>query len=176
MYRLARQRFWVRWRRGWRHGCWAGKRWLALLLVLVLLYGLWPSVTLWRLNQAVLNDDTLTLTTLVDVSAIRTALRRRLNKYEVSVIGALSDDFIDWLDAGIRYHGVTALEQLVTFAWVREQLRVHALPPQDLFPAEVSRSFVGLRDFQVQINTAAPPLVLFLHLETSGWRVVALYY
>ncbi len=176
MDRFARQRFWVRWRR-WRRqrDCVLAQPWLAMLALLMLLYGLWPFLSVWRLQQAVLNNQPQVVATWVDVTAIRAALRRRLNKDAVSEIGSLSDDFIDWLDAGIRYHGVTALEQLVTFEWVYTQLRGRLPPEAALFPIVMTSSFIGLRDFQVQLYSPAP-LVLFLRLDTTGWRIVALYY
>lgn len=150
---------------------------LASLIVLLLLYGLSPFVTLWSLNRALIRDDQAALATLVDLDAIRDEIGRRLNKDRDSAIDALSDPFIHWLEAGIRQHGARALDTLVTFDWVRAQMRPQLTVGQDL-RAMLSRGFfVGPRDFRLHLGLPdAPPVMARLHLGASGWRLNMLYY
>ena len=149
------------------------KRLLASLLVLLLLYGLSPYVTLWTLNRALIRDNQAALAVLVDLDAIRDELARRLNKNQESAIDALSDPFIQWLEAGIREHGAQALDTLVTLDWVRAQW-----PARPGYPPVLSRGFfVGPRDFRLQIGAPdAPPVMARLHLGARGWRLNMLYY
>lgn len=177
MQRFARRSTRIYLRRWWQCEC-RPKKWLLLLTVLLALgYGSSPYVMLWQLNQALLHNEQATFTALVDVDAVRDAIRRRLNKDDISPIAEISDGFIDWLDAGIRYHGVTVLEKLVTREWLREQLRARMVTPRGFLPALTASSFMDWHTFQVQIVVEKmPPLVLGLQLNTQGWRVAMLSY
>ncbi len=80
---------------------------LALLLVTVLLlaYLAWPYATLWRIDRALRNDDSAALAELVDLDAVRGAIKTKLNKDADSSIGDLSDSFIRWLQERNRGRG-----------------------------------------------------------------------
>ncbi|MBS1202053.1 MAG: hypothetical protein H6R22_562 [Chromatiaceae bacterium] len=68
-----------------------------LVPILVLAaYLLWPYLTLWQLDRALIADDRETLAGLVDLSAVRGEIRDKLNKESESAIGTMSDGFIDW--------------------------------------------------------------------------------
>ncbi|WP_157174490.1 DUF2939 domain-containing protein [Thiocystis violascens] len=173
----ARHRTWVAMHRWWRRARRPARRLLLLGLALVMLYGLWPYATLWSLNRALAQDDETTLERLVDLDAIRDELARRLNKERPSAIDGLSDDFIEWLESGIRYHGVHALERIVTLDWVRAQLTARALPGEDFPPLLVTGFFESPRNFRARIgHRNAEPVILRLHLDRRGWRVSTLYY
>lgn len=153
------------------------KRLLASLIVLLLLYGLSPFVTLWSLNRALIRNDQAALATLVDLDAIRDEIARRLNKDQDSAIDALSDPFIRWLETGIRQHGAGALDTLVTLDWVHVQMRPQLALGQDLRSMLSRGFFVGPRDFRLHLSAPdAPPVMARLHLGTRGWRLNMLYY
>ncbi|WP_172452623.1 DUF2939 domain-containing protein [Chromatium okenii] len=177
MRQFARRSTWEHLPRWWQCKC-QSKKWLIVLaLLLALGYGSWPYVTLWQLNQALLHNEQVTLTALIDVDAVRDAIRRRLNKDETSPIAEISDNFINWLGAGIRYHGVAVLEKLITREWIREQLQARMTTEGGFLPALTASSFVNWRTFQVQIvSEKMPPLILGLQLDTHGWRVAMLSY
>lgn len=177
MRRFARRSMWTRLSRWWKCQCQFRKWLIGLLLLLVLSYGSWPYFTLWQLNQALLHNEQATFAALVDVNAVRDAIRRRLNKDDISLIPNISDSFINWLDMGIRDHGVTVLEKLVTREWIREQLRIRMTTERGFLPALTASSFVNWRIFQVHIVVEnMPPLLLGLQLNTHGWHVAMLSY
>ncbi|MGQ9660078.1 MAG: DUF2939 domain-containing protein [Thermochromatium sp.] len=149
-----------------------------LILVLTLGYGVWPYGTLWRLERAVLADDQATIAALVDLDAVRTEIARRLDKDQVSLITAVSDAFIDWLEDGIRHHGVQVLQRLVTLDWVREQfLLIPTLQGPGLWASISEIFFSAPDDLRVRIERAplAPPLYLRLQLQGLAWRVTLIY-
>lgn len=163
--------------RWWRRARRPSRRLLILGLALTMLYGFWPYATLWRLNRALVLGDEATLEQLVDLDAIRDELARRLNKERVSAIDGLSDDFIEWLESGIRHHGVYALERIVTLDWVREQLTTRRLPKDGSPPIPAGGFFESPRNFRARIGQRnAAPVILRLHLDRQGWRVSTLYY
>ena len=153
------------------------RRPLAALMVLVLLYGLWPYVALWQLHLAVMQDNRAALAELVDLGAVKGEIARRLNKDRDSLIGELSDPFIAWLESGIRQHGPDALESLVTLDWVRDQLIAAATPGLELLSALSYAFFDSLTGFRVRTERGdGTPLILHLELDRGGWRVTAVYY
>ncbi len=163
--------------RWWRFSLVLGRRLLIPLLVLLLLYGAWPYTTLWRMNRALLRGDQSAIEALVDLTAVRDELARRLNKDQESAIGALSDPFIEWLESGIRRSGTEALDHLVTLEWVQERLLAKSNPGHGFLPAVSHAFFEGPRDFRVRIGQAdRGPLVTRLHLSTRGWRITMFYY
>ena len=73
-------------------------RWLVLSLIVAgSLYLVSPYITLWRLNLTSVHGPTSALSTLVDIETVRDQIQRRLNKDRTSVIGEVSDVFIDWI-------------------------------------------------------------------------------
>lgn len=149
-----------------------------LLLVLTLCYGVWPYGTLWRLERAVLAGDQATVAALVDLDTVRDEIARRLDKDQASLITAVSDTFIDWLEAGIRHHGVEALQRLVTLDWVREQfLLIPTLQGLGLWASISEIVFDAPDAVRIRIARApsAPPLNLRLRLQGLAWRVTMIH-
>ena len=161
----------------WPRALPAVRRSLLLLLILLIGHAAWPYATLWRLHRAVARDDAATLAALVDLPALRATLACRLNKDCASPIDDLSDAFIDWLDAGIRRHGVLVLDDLVTLDWVRERLPRHAGLADGLLPRLSQARFRGPCVVQVRLGdpVETAPVTLHLRLGWNGWRVTALY-
>jgi hypothetical protein len=173
----ARHQVLVAFHRWWRRARRPARRLLLLGLALVILYGLWPYTTLWSLHRALVQGDAATLERLVDLDAIRDELARRLNKERASAIDGLSDDFIGWLESGVRQHGVQALERGVTLDWVRAQLTASTLPGEGFASLLADGFFESPRDFRARIGPRnAEPVILRLHLDRRGWRVSTLYY
>ena len=62
---------------------------------LLVLWLAWPYVTLWRVERAALDGDMRVLADLIDMSSVRTEIKRKLNKDADSDIGELSLEAIE---------------------------------------------------------------------------------
>ena len=150
---------------------------LALPALIVLAYLVWPYLTLWQLDRALVRDDQAALGRLVDLDAVRDTLRRKLNKDAAGTIGPLSDAFILWLEAGIRHDGTAALDQAVTLAWVRERMLAHSPPGAGLWPALHRVRFDDPLHFSLRLGDVSQvPVTVRMGFTGLGWRVRALYY
>ena len=151
---------------------------LLLILVLTLLYGLWPYSTLWSLERAVVQDDFATIAALVNLDAVRDELARRLDKRQTSRIDAVSDVFIAWLESGLRQHGVAVLERRVTLHWVSEHFQqIPTLHRPGLWRS-LSEVFFEAPDavcLRIERSPTAPPLYLRLQLDGLAWRVTMIH-
>jgi hypothetical protein len=138
-----------------------------------------PYITLWRLDQALRSGESSALADLVDLSAVRGEIERKLNKDADSVIGELSDPFIQWLQGGIRSMGGQAVERLVTLSWVRGRLLEHTGGDGgEGFAAQITYAFFDTNGgFTVRIGPAEDaPTQLLLKRSGFDWRVSAVYY
>lgn len=147
------------------------------VLIMLLLYLSWPYATLWRLNEAIVARDEAVLARLVELPAVREEIARRLNKERPSAIAEFSDDFIAWLEIGIRRNGADALDDLVTLDWVRAELEARALDRRGFLPGLTHAWFEGPFYFAVRLGPTDPgSLHLRLRFIGVGWRLVTLYY
>lgn len=151
---------------------------LLLILVLTLLYGLWPYSTLWSLERAVVQEDFATIAALVNLDAVRDELARRLDKRQTSRIETVSDVFIAWLESGLRQHGVAVLERRVTLQWVSDQFKqIPTLHRPGLWRS-LSEVFFEAPDavrLRIERTPTAPPLYVRLQLDGLTWRVTLLH-
>lgn len=155
--------------------------WLYLALggALLAAYLSWPYVTLWRLDAAVRSAGSQRLEDFVDLDAVRTELKRKLNKDMASTIDDLSDPFIRWLDAGIQAMGREVIDRLVTLDWIRERLLAHSPPAQSAgFLSQISQArFEAADGFHLHIGPAnADPVKVRMRLEGFSWRIAAVSY
>lgn len=142
------------------------------LLMLLVLYGLWPSVTLWHLERALAGSDLDALAELVDLDAIRTELARALNKERDSAIERFSDGFIEELEAGLRRHGQSVLDEMVTMQWVQARLSATDARESGLFSAVSGVWMKGPTDLRLRlVGTDEHPVTLRLSLVGGQWRV-----
>lgn len=163
-------------------------RWLLLSLVVVAsLYLVSPYITLWRLNLTCVHGPTSALSTLVDIESVRDQIQRRLNKDRTSVIGEVSDVFIDWIQEAIRRGDGEALGRAVTLNWLRERLLRHAQDSEGFWPAISFAFFDSPLQFRVQVGQRSAidetiqesgPMPVHLRFQRTwlGWRVIAAYY
>ena len=152
-------------------------RYLVPLSLVLLVYLTWPYVMLWRLDRALILDDQASLAQLVDLDAVRGAIRRQLNKEARGQAVPMSDNFITWLEEGIRRAGTAALEQEVTLQWVRTQMLAHSPPGAGLGPALTRAFFDDPLHFSLHLgDDSQVPVRVRLRLTGTGWRLTELYY
>lgn len=97
-----------------------------LLLLLLIIYGLWPYYSLYRLEGALLRPQDTELAELVDLAAIRANYKHRIAagiNTLLSPIDSQAQGFTGWIRQGAEQLGERALEQTITLDWVRESLR-----------------------------------------------------
>lgn len=151
---------------------------LTSLLLLLTAYIAWPYATLYQLNQAVSQSDMASLDRLVDLGAIRTEIKNKMNKEVDSAVGEVSSHFIAWLQDGIRRLGSGAVDGLVNMEWVRQQLIIRRSDNKEApFINEISYAFFDSpTGFLVRIGRLGDNPVHFrLTLQQMQWRVTAVY-
>ncbi len=169
-------------RHGWGH--WWRQRYLrhrprvlAAVAVIAALWLIWPYATVLRLHQVAADEQPEALAGLVDIDAVRDQIRRRLNKDADSVIGEVSDPFIDWIAAALEQPGADALERQVSYPWLHALLRQHISPDRGLLGRLGWAFFSSPTDFVLRIDgDGASPLFLHLRPSPAGWKVIAVYY
>lgn len=146
---------------------------------MALLWMTWPYLSLWRLDRLAAADQPEALAAVVDMDSVREQLRRRLNKDTDSLIGEVSDPFIDWISDALRgpRTGVDDLDRRVSLSWLHRLLRERSGARGGLGSRVGWAFFISPTDFLVRID-APPRAPLFLHLRPAftGWKVVAVYY
>lgn len=149
----------------------------ALLLLCASAFVAWPYYHVWQLEQAVASDDRAVMAQLVDLISVREQIKRRLNKEVHSSVGDVSNAFVDWLQDGIRRMGASAVDNLVTLEWVREQLLAKSPPASVGFIDQISYAFFdGPDSFLLRIGELdADPVHVRLSLQGPSWRVTAVY-
>lgn len=152
-------------------------RLLVMTLAATLVYGAWPYATLWSLNQALVRQDRAAMAELVDLTAIRREIIRRLDKDRTSTIGRLSDDFIRTLESEIRRHGTNAVDVMVTLDWVKDHLASKSRDGRGFLPELAYGCFDGPTAFEAHLGRSGDDQVdLRLHLDGARWRLVMLAY
>lgn len=150
----------------------------SFLLLLIAAYVAWPYATLYQLNQAVSQSDMASMTELVDLDAIRTEIKNKMNKEVDSAVGEVSGNFIAWLQDGIRRLGSGAVDGLVNMEWVRQQLIIRSADNKETpFINHVSYAFFDSpTGFLVRIGELGEDPVHFrLTLQQTQWRITAVY-
>jgi hypothetical protein len=151
---------------------------LALIFLILLGFLVWPYTAVYRLDQALQTDDQQALEELIDMSAVREQIKRKLNKNVESTIGDVSNSFIDWLQDGIQRMGADAIEQMVDISWVVEQLRSHNPDPGrgGILDRMTYAFFDGPDRLLLRIGDwGENPVHVHLSLQGLKWRITAVY-
>ncbi|MCU7890283.1 MAG: DUF2939 domain-containing protein [Candidatus Thiodiazotropha sp. (ex Ustalcina ferruginea)] len=154
------------------------KSFFAVVILIAIAFLIWPYTIVYRLDQALQQNDQQALTELIDVEAVREQIKRKLNKNVKSSIGDVSNGFIDWLQNGIQRLGGDAVEQMVDISWVVTQLRVHNRnPEQGGFLDRMTYAFYDGPDrLLLRIGDwDNKPVHAHLSLQGTHWRITAVY-
>jgi hypothetical protein len=153
----------------------------ALLLSLTLLLGAflaWPYTAVYRLEQALVEDDHQVLQQMIDVEAVREQIKRKLNKNVESNIGDVSNGFIDWLQNGIQRLGSNAVDEMVDLNWIIRQLRAHnsRFDRGGVYDKLTYAFFDGPDRLLLRIGELdESPVHAHLSLQGTSWRITAVY-
>lgn len=150
------------------------------LFVAALVYGGWPYVELYRIDRALLENDTGTLRVLVDMDSIRASEEKKLEKQVDQTVGQEQGRIADMVRQGARWLGKNVKEPALDINWVREELRWDGSGDQDAFPSIVRHTtfafFESPTRFLVRVGELdAHPMHLRLRLEDWRWQLVGIY-
>ena len=154
------------------------KAFVATIIVIFAAFLIWPYTAVYRLDQALLDDDLQTLSEMIDVEAVREQIKRKLNKNVESNIGDVSNGFIDWLQNGIQRLGANAVEEMVDLHWVIRQLRSHnrRIDQGGISDRLTYAFFDGPDRILLRIGALGEnPVHVHLTLQGTSWRVTAVY-
>ncbi len=151
-----------------------------LLLLLLILYGLWPYYSLYRLEAALLRPDDTELASLVDLPAIRANYQHRIAAGLNTLLPPASPQLqgsVGWIREGAERLGERALDQIITLAWVRETLRhtvteITGQDPPYLLQAVDFAFFESPERFLVRLGLLGESAThLRLSRSGAGWRL-----
>ena len=151
---------------------------LFAFIILLLAFLAWPFTAIYRLDQALIENDRQALERLVDVESIQQQIKRKMNKNVESTIGDVSNSFVEWLQNGIQDLGNDAIESMVNLDWVLTQLR--AKNPDNRrggFIDHLSYAFFDGHDsLLLRIGELGEnPVHARLTLQNTEWRISAIY-
>jgi hypothetical protein len=151
---------------------------IASIVLIISIFLAWPYTVIYRLDQALLNDDQEKLNEMIDIDAVREQIKRKLNKNVQSNIGDVSNGFIDWLQNGIQRLGANAVDEMVDLNWVVRQLRAHNRRNNQggLFDRLTYAFFDGPDRMLLRIGELGEnPVHVHLTLQGTSWRITAVY-
>jgi hypothetical protein len=149
-----------------------------LLLLAIVAFGAWPYYQIFRLDQALGNNDMATLGELVDLSAIRRNYRDRLEA-GLGVLPHAGDggEVLKWLTQNLQRLGDAALDQAITLEWVRDTLksavaRATNKKPPYLIAAVTFAFFESYDSFIIRLGELGKNAThIRMRLVHNRWRV-----
>ncbi|MET0050109.1 MAG: DUF2939 domain-containing protein [Candidatus Thiodiazotropha sp.] len=154
------------------------KSFITLLVLVALAFLAWPYTAIYRLDQALKQNDQIAIESMIDVESVRDQIKRKLNKNVQSNIGSVSSGFVDWLQDGIRRLGSDAIDEMVDARWVVNELRAHNPDPrQGGIMSQLTYAFFdGPNRLLLRIGDWEDnPVHVHLSLEGTQWRITAVY-
>lgn len=150
-----------------------------LFLFALVAYGIWPYFTVFRLDEAINQQGTAQLDTMVDLTAIRANYKARVS---AGVDGLFpSDDpnsVMGWIRQNVDRLGDSALEQAITLPWVRDTLRGAATratgqSPPYLLGAIDFAFFESYDRFLIRVGELGrSPTHVRMRLEGTDWKII----
>lgn len=155
-----------------------------LLLFAAIGYGIWPYVTAFRLDTALAAPEPKALAPFVDLDAIQRNYKSRLGGAVDAFIPRSNDDserVIAWLAQNLQKLGDSALEQAITYEWVRNSLRDAAARATDKRPAYFMAGidfafFESWNRFVIRLGRLGGETHVVMSLQDKHWRVTDIVY
>ena len=152
-----------------------------LLVLALLAYAAYPYFSLWRLDRALIRNDTAVEAKLIDLAAIQAQVKDSVKKETDRMIGQGDDDVTRFFREGAETLTQQAVTRLVDRNWVRTRLRRDGQPGDHKpFPGllnHVSHAFFERWDrFGVRLGELGDdPVHVQWRFEDWRWRVTAIY-
>lgn len=152
-----------------------------LLLIGLVAFGLWPYVTVFRLDGALVQDDTAELARFVDLPAIRANYKARITAGADRLLPSTdTNSTMAWIRQNLSRLGDSALDQAITLPWVRDTLRqaiteaTRQSPPSLLSGIDFA-FFESYDRFLIRIgDLGRNPTHVRLTLEGQEWKITDL--
>jgi hypothetical protein len=149
-----------------------------LFLLALIAFGIWPYYQVFRLDQALGNNDTAALGELVDLSAVRRNYKERLQS-GLGVLPSVADggDGLKWLTQNLQRLGDAALDQVITLQWVSDTIKSAAARattkrPPYLIAAITFAFFESYDSFIIRLGELGKNAThIRMRLEHNSWRV-----
>lgn len=151
----------------------------ALVFLALLAYGALPYITLYRLDRALLENDRSTLSTLVDLEALRESRAKAMEKQVARTVGDQRSGFPAMMRDSARWLG-NATAEVIDLDWVRETLRWRQPTPRDAYPSLISDMtyafFESPTRFLIRVgDLGESPIHVRMTLEDWSWRLTGIY-
>jgi len=144
---------------------------------------IWPYYVVYRLDSAVKNNDSATLTELVDLNAIREihkeSVQRNVNQLGDGLsrqVGAEHNPVLDTIRDGIIGIGRSTVDKTIDVNWVRSCLANKSQDKSSLWQAVSFAFYESPTRFTVRIGKLGQsPTHVQMTLQDWSWRVAAIY-
>jgi hypothetical protein len=156
-------------------------KWIAALLAFTLSALIaWPYVYLWRLDNAVIDNDLRALEQLVDLRAVRAQVKSDFGREVDGAVGNDGGKVMRWVKQGIGLISDTAIDANIDMPWVVNALgkRPGDPPiPRTSLITDTSYAFFESHDsFLIRLGELGrEPLHIRMKLIDNAWRVVAIF-
>ncbi|NEX20829.1 DUF2939 domain-containing protein [Thiorhodococcus mannitoliphagus] len=150
-----------------------------LLAFCLIVFGVWPYYSLYRLDQALSEPDASAIAPFVDLGAIQQSYKARLSSGVDTILPTTDRAAVpglEWLAKSLRELGDQALGQVITLDLVRSMLREAAIRATDQRPvyflAGVDYAFfASWNRFRIRLGDQGEPTEVLMRLEGIHWRI-----
>ncbi len=152
---------------------------IIIALLVVTAFAGWPYFTMYRLDKAVVVNDSAALAELVDMTAVREEIKQNIDS-DVSASVAGGGKVGAWIRGGLADLTGNAVDKMIDIAWVRTTLAERPTQPPRSGPSfldSVSFAFFESIDrFAFRVGElGGDPVHVRMELSELGWQVVAIY-
>ena len=142
------------------------------LLLVSIVYGGWPYAYAYRIDKALTESDRAVLNRLVDLDAIRSEIKRNIERDMDTALGADSDGVLGWLKSKVSEIGERAIDESIDLAWVSRVLTANGSFRQQTTHA----FFESWNEFVIRLGELdQEPVHVRMTLTSGNWRITAIY-
>ncbi len=145
---------------------------ISVLILAMLVYVAWPYAYVYRIDKALTESDRGTLKRLVDLGAIRSEIKRNIDRDMDTALGAGPDGVLGWLKSKISEIGERAIDESIDLGWVSRVLTADGPLRQQTTHA----FFESWNEFVIRLGELGQePVHVRMTLSGGNWRITAIY-